>query len=346
VDFGGGPLTSAGRGDIFLAKFDASGTHLWSQRFGDAENQLGWSVAFDPSGNVAITGNFEGTVNFGGGPLTCAGSQDIFLAKFDASGAHLWSQRFGDAEYQLGYSVAFDPSGNIAITGNFAGTVDFGGGPLTSVGFEDIFLAKFDASGTHLWSQRFGDAEYLLSFSVAFDLSGNIAITGWFEGTVDFGGGPLINTGLKDIFLAKFDASGAHLWSQKFGAAGYQRGNSVAFDPSGNVAITGWFEGTVDFGGGPLTCADRMDIFLAKFGPSCQPLCDQRTQGFWKRVCKKPHPEEPNGVEPYVSDVVALGSPIFDGFDADDICDLMSVSPPENDMCRKARRQLVHGTPP
>lgn len=73
----------------------------------------------------------------------------------------------------------------------------------------------------------------------------------------------------------------------------------------------------------------------------CEPLCDQRTQGFWRRVCEKPHPEEPNGVEPYVDDVVALGSPIFDGFTSDEICDLMDVSPPENDMCRKARRQFM-----
>jgi uncharacterized protein (AIM24 family) len=341
VDFGGGPLTSAGVLDIFLAKFDASGTHLWSQRFGDAEDQLGYCVAFDPSGNVAITGGFWSSVDFGGGPLTSAGFEDIFLAKFDASGTHLWSQSFGDASSQHGQSVAFAPSRNIAITGSLRGTVDFGGGSLTSAGFKDIFLAKFDAIGNHLWSQRFGDAEDQHVRSVAFDPSGNVAITGGFEGSVDFGGGPLTSAGETDIFLVQFDVSGAHLWSQSFGDASSQHGQSVAFDPSGNVAITGALKGTVDFGGGPLTSAGGRDIFLAKFGPSCQPICDQRTQGFWRRVCKKPHPEELNGVEPYVGEIVALGSPIFDGFDAGDICDLMKVSPPENDMCRKARRQFM-----
>jgi hypothetical protein len=66
-----------------------------------------------------------------------------------------------------------------------------------------------------------------------------------------------------------------------------------------------------------------------------------RTQGFWRRVCKKPHPEEPDGVDPYAADAIAFGSPLFDGFDADSICALMAVSPPENDMCRKARRQFM-----
>lgn len=74
---------------------------------------------------------------------------------------------------------------------------------------------------------------------------------------------------------------------------------------------------------------------------SCLPICDQRTQGFWRRVCKKEHPEESNGVDPYVDEVVNLGSPIFDDFDATDICDLMEVSPPENDPCVKAMRQFM-----
>ncbi|MCH7760976.1 T9SS type A sorting domain-containing protein [candidate division TA06 bacterium] len=73
----------------------------------------------------------------------------------------------------------------------------------------------------------------------------------------------------------------------------------------------------------------------------CEPICEQRTQGFWRRVCKMPHPEELGGVVPYVDDVVALGAPIFDGFDAAAICALMKVSPPENDPCRKARRQFM-----
>jgi hypothetical protein len=204
VDFGGGPLTSAGGDNIFLAKFDASGTHLWSQGF---RNQWGYSVALDSSGNVVMTGFFVDTVDFGGGPLTSAGGQDIFLAKFDTNGTHLWSQGFGDGSDQIGQSVAFDPSGNVVMTGSFWGNVDFGGGPLTCAGWSDIFLAMFDASGTHLWSQGFGDASIQFGRSVAFDPSGNVVMTGEFQGTVDFGGGPLTSAGWSDIFLAKFGGS-------------------------------------------------------------------------------------------------------------------------------------------
>ena len=182
--------------------------HLWSQGFGNGTGQEGWGVAFDPSGNVVMTGYFYGTMDFGGDTLTSVVNSDIFLAKYDANGTHLWSQQFGDADYQFGYSVAFDAVGNVVMTGNFAGTVDFGGGPLTSAGVDDIFLAKFDANGTHLWSQGFGDASnFQDGYSVAFDPSGNVVMTGQFGGTVDFGGGTLTSAGQSDIFLAKFGGS-------------------------------------------------------------------------------------------------------------------------------------------
>jgi len=89
VDFGGGPLAAAGLSDIFIAQYDANGVHQWSRRYGDTEGALGWDidygwdVAVDDSGNVIATGDFLGTVDFGGGPLVSAGdSPDIFLAKY------------------------------------------------------------------------------------------------------------------------------------------------------------------------------------------------------------------------------------------------------------------------
>ena len=71
--------------------------------------------------------------------------------------AHHWSQRFGDANSQRTNSVVTDASGDIFIVGNFWGTVDFGGLPLVSAGITDVYVAKFDADGNHMWSLSFGD---------------------------------------------------------------------------------------------------------------------------------------------------------------------------------------------
>ena len=265
VDFGGGGLTAAGSEDIFVAKLDAAGDHVWSKRFGDADPQKGLSAAVDASGNAIVTGCFEGAVDFGGDSLTSAGSGDIFVAKFDAAGNHLWSKRFGDSTHQEGLNVMADALGNVIVTGFFRGTVDFGGGPLTEVGGFDIFVAKFDADGNHVWSKRFGDGSTQLPWGATVDGAGSVIVTGEFDGTVDFGGGVLTSAGNNDIFVAKLDAAGSHVWSQRFGGSLAEGASSVATDASGNVYLTGYFLDTVNFGGADLVSAGFSDIFLAKF---------------------------------------------------------------------------------
>ena len=83
VDFGTGPLASAGGSDVFLAKFKSLGTPVWSKRFGDAQSQTGVGVAADASSNILMAGDFSGSLDFGGGlSLTSAGGSDVFVAKF------------------------------------------------------------------------------------------------------------------------------------------------------------------------------------------------------------------------------------------------------------------------
>jgi len=270
-DFGGGPYWSVGGGDIFVAKYDASGVYQWNLVFGSPGMDHCNAVAVDASGNVVVTGYFYETVDFGGGDLTSAGVYDIFLAKYDASGVHQWSRRIGGTGGERGYAVATDASGNVFVTGFFQGTVDFGGGDLTSVGISDIFVAKYDASGVYQWCQRFGTQERNHGTGIAVDASGNVFVTGRFFEAADFGGGNLTSAGNYDIFLAKYDASGAHQWSQRFGSPGYDYGNGVAVDAMGDVVATGTFEETVDFGDGDVTSAGLSDIYVAKYDGSGVP---------------------------------------------------------------------------
>lgn len=82
MDFGGGALTSAGLFDIFVAKYAGTdGAHQWSKRFGSTSNDAGYGITVDATGDVVATGYFMGSVDFGGGSLTSAGTLDIFLVK-------------------------------------------------------------------------------------------------------------------------------------------------------------------------------------------------------------------------------------------------------------------------
>ena len=268
VDFGGGVLTSVGANDVFVAKFDAAGTHLWSKQFGDLNNQLGLGIALDSANNILIGGAFGGTLNFGGTDLVSSGgNHDIWIAKLDTNGAHLWSQAFGaSAEDQQGWSIDVDSSNNVYFTGYYRNSFSFGGGALPAATDWHAFLVKFDSAGTHQWSKGFGDAGAGQTFSrsVAVDASGNAYISGQFNATADFGGGVLTSAGMLDAYVAKFDTSGNHVWSQRFGDAQNQQGRRVTVDSAGNVIFHGYIQGSANFGCGAISSAGGFDTFLAK----------------------------------------------------------------------------------
>jgi hypothetical protein len=236
LDFGGATITSAGDSDLGVAKLDPDGKHLWSKAFGDAATQYAEGIAVDADGGVVLCGEHDGTIDFGGGLLVSAGGFDGYLAKLDGTGQHVWSKSFGSAVADEGaYSVAVAADGAIAVTGPFNADTDFGGGLLTNAGGGDVFVAKLGADGEHLWSKGFGDAGMQWGTGVRFDPSGNVIVIGINGGSLDFGGGTLTSAGGDDVFIAKLDAMGAHVWSKGLGASGTDRPNGLALDPFGNV---------------------------------------------------------------------------------------------------------------
>jgi hypothetical protein len=106
---------------------------------------------------------------------------------------HYWSKGLGGGGIDLGTAATTDPAGSVVMAGYFNGTVNLGGGNLVSAGGSDIFLAKYTAGGTHVWSLRLGSTTADIPVSIATDGAGNIFLTGFFTGTVDFGGGGLVS---------------------------------------------------------------------------------------------------------------------------------------------------------
>lgn len=267
VDFGGGPLTSAGAIDTFLLKVDAMGNHVWSKKFGTAGLQSVQAVTVTATDEIVIAGYFQATINFGGSNLTSSGGADIYVAKFNAAGTHMWSVKFGSAtDDQLALGVAVDAAGDVYFTGSFLGTMTIGTS-LASAGGTDIFLAKLSgATGAAVWGKRFGDAAIeQAGRTVTVDGQGNVLMVGAFNGTVDFGGGPLTTAGATDAFVAKFDPTGAHMFSRAFGTTEVELGRSIAADAMGNFVVVGDTKGAVDLGGGALPQFGAFDVFVGQF---------------------------------------------------------------------------------
>ena len=266
ITFGDEALQSAGAADVFLAKFSPLGAHRWSGSFGDEQLQRGRTVTTDAEGNVYVAGDFSGTLNFGGQDMSGGGGGDIFLAGFDPEGGHLWSKGFGDEQPETVSNVAIDGLGRLLVLGAFGGTLDFGRGPMTALGDMDMFLAVFDAGGGLSWSRAFGRAEAtLLAHSLAVDPENDWHVTGEMTGAADFGGESLQSYGKSDVFWAKLDARGEHLWSRHFGDNNHESGSAAVVDYRGDIILTGSFSGLIDFGNGILNNEGARDVFLVKF---------------------------------------------------------------------------------
>ncbi len=252
---------------MFVAKYSSSGAYQWARHYGGSGFIKPQAVAVDASGNIFVTGAFNGTVNFGGGSVTSAyGIEDIFVAKYSSSGTYQWSKIIACANTNAsGYGVAVDSGGNVIVTGDFLAYVNFGGTDLVGYGSHNIFVAKYSSSGAHLWSKAFGNGTEDLPYAIAVDGNDNIVLTGYFHDDMDFGGGTLFSEGYADVFVIKFSSSGAHLWSRSFGGASSDIGYGVAVDGSNNVVLTGSFMGTVDFGGGSQSSSGSMDVFVVKY---------------------------------------------------------------------------------
>ncbi len=255
---------------------DTDGNHLWSKRFGNNAQQEAHAVAIDPAGNIVVAGMFWGTIDFGGGALVNAGgttTTDIYVAKLDAAGNHFWSARYGDNANQGARGVAVDAAGYVYVTGEGAGTVDFGGGPLTKIGESDAFLFALDDTGQYRWGKRWGRANvYDGGTSVTVDPSGNVLVTGYMQASTDIGTGPLPWLGAQDIFLGKFSSDGVPIYAHGFGSTMDDFASVVRTDATGNVLLTGYYMGPIDFGGGALAHTGNRDAFLVKLDASGSPL--------------------------------------------------------------------------
>ena len=258
---------SADYNALTITSMSTSGELVFDHDFTASNELTSEDVAVDPQGNVLFVGELEGQTSFGGPMLTSAGGRDGFVVKLDPSGAHLWSRLFGDAQDQYANSIAPDAQGNLALCGAIYGSADLGGGVLTATGDADIVVAMLDPSGAHIWSRVVGDTAAQSCRRVARDAAGSVLLTGWIEGSADFGGGAMTSAGGNDIFLVKLDATGGFVWGRLGGGVAEQYGATVAAGPSGEVVLGGWVDAGLDLGGGRQTSHRGCDARLAQLSP-------------------------------------------------------------------------------
>lgn len=244
----------------------------WATPDGGYNEDRGFGVAADNSGNVYVTGFFKSTATFDSYTFTSAGVEDIFLAKYSPNGELLWAKQFGGQSNDYGHEVAVDAAGNCYLAGSYRGQVVFGSFTLQSTTFQDTeaLLLKVDPDGNVIWAKKGGGAGWDEARGVA--VAGNqIYVTGLFSETATFDTSTLTTIGNTDMFVAAYDTDGNLNWFSRGGGLKSEIGFGIAADASGNAYVTGYFQGgQTDFGPVSVTNAGNLyvDMFVVKLDPA------------------------------------------------------------------------------
>ncbi|MBC7865494.1 MAG: T9SS type A sorting domain-containing protein [Bacteroidia bacterium] len=265
----------------------------WATSHGAVSNDIGTSITTDANGNVYATGYFsDASITIGTTTLVNANSSgssaDIYVAKFDGSGNSLWAMSFGGTNDDRGQSIITDPAGNFYLTGSFqSASITFGSIQLNNVNssnLSDVYLAKFNSSGTAIWATKGGGPFHDLSGSVGIDGAGNLYITGSFNSAaIAFGTFIQSNSSSNyNMFITKFDNNGNVKWLKRPIGANYDYANALVADANGNIYVTGSFNGpSITFGSTVLTntLTNSPGFFLAKCDSAGIPIWAKSASG-------------------------------------------------------------------
>ncbi len=239
----------------------------WCRHDGGSGADVLVAMDIGPDGRIHLAGDFNGSIDFGGEPLNSQGEYDIFLAALDSDFDHIWSRSFGDFGNDKLRDMVIDNEGNVIIVGDFFYNIDLGGGVLSSAGDKDIFIAKYNANGHHLWSARFGDSFYQSAQCVTVDDEGRIYLSGPFLGILNLGGDDLQYLDDQELFLACLDSDGNHLWSKMFWGLGEPWVHDLHISGDYDLAMAGSFEGYMVVDGEYLISQGDLDAYLMLFDP-------------------------------------------------------------------------------
>lgn len=262
-----------GESDVYLAKYDPSGTLLWARNlieptFGGMNEERPTAITIDQSNNLYLSG-FTNTRGF-------------FISKWDENGNEIWSRYFDDTAANNVLTFGIKPIiDGIVVSGLFIATVDFDPAPTTTSALtatsSDGFLLALNSDGTFRWVKQIETNGGVIISGLDTNAAGEIFTSGIFLGTVDFDPKAseqslltsLSTTGaaISSGFAAKYSAEGNFIWTKHF------RGTSatdffmtlIRKDADDNLVISGSYKGSVRFSSTTtVTSNENYNAFLSK----------------------------------------------------------------------------------
>jgi uncharacterized delta-60 repeat protein len=200
----------AGKEDIITIKFNSFGDQLWNTTWGGTEYDRGNDIKIDSDNNLYVGGR---TDSFG------AFASEAVILKYNISGSLIWEAMWEGGTNENTNGIAIDSQNNIYITGLFQNLTK-ANQPMNS------FIVKYNSSGIYQWSRSWGGNNYDSASKIVVDSFNNLYVGGT---TYSFGNGE------GDIFLLKYDSSGALQSNITWGTNGNDMFYGISVDSSDNL---------------------------------------------------------------------------------------------------------------
>ncbi len=133
-------VTSAGRWDMFLAKFHSDGSIEWLRGMGGKSTEGVGQIATDNIGNLYVIGYISDTTDLGGTTIISKGSEDVFIAKYASDSRLEWVRQVNGTGLDLAGKLVVDDLGSITVIGAFGGQASFGRHQRIAAGQIDVFV--------------------------------------------------------------------------------------------------------------------------------------------------------------------------------------------------------------
>lgn len=276
--------------DGFQVEVDASDNILLGCKWGNGlavyrftgQGQQGWSAtatssgssvdlyAMDvlPGGDLVITGRCYGTGTFGTQSITVSGNfYDAYVARLSSAGQWQWVAQAGGSNWDKGFGVCADATGDVYVAGTFRNTATFGTTALTATGSNnDGWLAKLDGNGQWLWAVQMGSIAYMEVYGMDMNDAGDrLALTGNYAfNTPTIGGIALPTPTLNDLYVVEYNTTGQVLSALGVGGAGGDRGMAAAYGAGNALYVAGSFGADMQLGADQLTCVSTPDLWVGR----------------------------------------------------------------------------------
>uniref|UniRef100_UPI00301D0410 FG-GAP-like repeat-containing protein n=1 Tax=Emticicia sp. 17c TaxID=3127704 RepID=UPI00301D0410 len=265
--------------DIFIVKYNSSGTVLWAKRAGGTANDSAEGIAVK-DGYVYICGSFYDTANFNtpystaSNTITSAYAGDMLLAKFDDDGNFIWARRAGGGDPSEEFTSIAVTDSKIYVTGEYWGdhNVDFNNPSATGsnevIGNgnnRSIVLAQYDLDGNLQWFRGAGGSTGTTRASGMVATSDAVYVFGKYQGTITFGSGGqnqlASGNNANTAYLVKYGQDGDVVWAKRvFAPSATLDAHALAIYGS-NLYLTGYYTKTITFGSLNLyTATTNMDV--------------------------------------------------------------------------------------